>query len=185
MGIGDLNGDGIQDVVTWDTSSGSIQSLLGDGTGGFKVKSTISYDHYVITDLKVAKIYGGTERDVVFCGETVDAANHNLSTNFVITLKGNGDGTFVAKKFMPMPNLPLSLNYGDFDRDGKLDVVVNDRLGIQYLRGTGTGTFSAPQFFPGTATYLQSLDVNGDGALDVVGITPVGFQRLLNTGKQN
>ena len=104
---------------------------------------------------------------------------------FVAVNLGNGDGTFGTKKIVPVPTLPRSLAYGDFDRDGKLDVVVNDSFGVQYLRGTGTGSFYSPQFFPGTPTYLQALDINGDGALDVVGITPIGFERLLNTGKLN
>jgi hypothetical protein len=128
----------------------------------------------------------GTVGDLVFCGESVDAVNTRLSTKLVATVHGNGHGTFGTKKIVPVPNLPLSLSYADLDRDGKLDVVVNDAIGIQYLRGTGTGSFYSPaQFFTGTAIYLQSLDINEDGALDVVGITPIGFERLINSGKRN
>ncbi len=185
VGVGDFNNDGIQDVVIWAAQQGQIETMLGDGTGAFKPKSTFSYPHYVITDLQVAKMYGGAERDLVFCGESVDTASAELSTNLVATVHGNGDGTFGTKKIVPLPTLPRSLAYADFDRDGKLDVVVNDSFGVQYLRGTGTGSFYAPQFFPGTPTLLQAIDVNGDGALDVVGITPIGFERLMNTGKKD
>jgi hypothetical protein len=186
VGVGDFNGDGIQDVVAWTGVRGEIETMLGTGTGSFTAKSKFSYPHYLITDLKVAKMYGTAERDLVFCGQSVDAANARLSTNLVATVHGNGDGTFGTKKIFPLPFLPLSLNYGDYDRDGRLDVVVNDRLGIRYLRGTATGSFfNPPQFFPGSSTYLQSLDVNGDGVLDVVGINPIGFERLINTGKRN
>jgi FG-GAP-like repeat/FG-GAP repeat len=185
VGIGDFNGDGIQDVVIWAGQAGQIDTMLGTGNGTFTEKSLITYPHYVITDLKVAKMYGTAERDLVFCGESVDAANATLSTNLVATVHGNGDGTFGTKKIVPLPSLPLSVNYGDFDRDGKLDVVVNDRLEVVYLRGTATGSFYAPQFYPGAPTYLQTLDVNGDGVLDVVGIDPIGFERLINTGKRN
>ncbi|HET6932535.1 MAG TPA: VCBS repeat-containing protein [Candidatus Acidoferrum sp.] len=102
----------------------------------------------------------------------------------VVTLLGNGDGTF-----SPAPGSPILLQYppwdtlgtpyagavtlGDFDNSGNLGLAV---AGFQssdatVLLGRGTGAFTPPA----TSTYIQNMptsgltsaDFNGDGNMDL------------------
>ena len=119
---------------------------------------------------------------ILFCGESV-VRRCALSTNLVATVHGNGDRTFGTRRSVPVPNLPVTLAYGDFDRDGKLDVVVNDRSASISAGYRHRVFLFAGAVLPGRGHLLQPIDINGDGALDVVGITPIGFERLMNTNK--
>src|SRR5438105_3325087 len=66
---------------------------------------------------------------------------------------------------------------GDFDRDGKLDIVATKRdHQFQLYKGHGDGTFQFPisVFYPaGQNAYdLATADLNHDGKLDVVSCDP-------------
>src|SRR5712675_927876 len=82
-------------------------------------------------------------------------------------------GQFETRSFTPVFNGPFSVAVGDFNRDGKQDVVVANRngpVGIAVLLGNGDGTllpavnYSAGQFPIGVAT----ADLNHDGILDLL-----------------
>jgi uncharacterized repeat protein (TIGR01451 family) len=98
---------------------------------------------------------------------------------FVAVMLGNGDGTF--KPPTVIYTLPLNVGaYGvlakDFDRDGKIDLVVASAEAKQILwfKGHGDGTFDAP-LVTNTNHHpqgLQSADLNGDGILDLVTLNP-------------
>jgi uncharacterized protein (TIGR03437 family) len=94
---------------------------------------------------------------------------------------GNGNGTF--QNALPIPfsgDLSLSIAAGDFNGDGKPDLVtitlgvdVNDNatLSVEFLAGNGDGTFAAPTSVsvPTTVgTLILTADVNGDGNLDLL-----------------
>lgn len=89
---------------------------------------------------------------------------------------GNGDGTFRAGQTLLFGAAedsysdPTSIFAGDFNRDGKLDVMVLTD-GLYEMLGNGDGTFQAPilLFYPcGTITLA---DVNHDGWPDIIGLT--------------
>jgi hypothetical protein len=95
----------------------------------------------------------------------------------VSILLGNGDGTFQAQIVVPVVVSAAVVNalLGDFNRDGKLDLIV---LGfspvdtqVSILLGNGNGTFGAAQNFgtgvPFTGGAHAIGDFNGDGKLDV------------------
>jgi hypothetical protein len=63
---------------------------------------------------------------------------------------------------------------GDFNSDGKMDLVVtlnSPQLSLALLTGTGAGTFNAPTFFPNTSGFdspaIVATDLNGDSWLDL------------------
>src|SRR6266550_5505475 len=62
--------------------------------------------------------------------------------NVVSVMLGNGNGTFGAKTDFPVAADPQAVAAGDFNSDGKVDLVatLNDaQLSLALLTGTGTG----------------------------------------------
>jgi hypothetical protein len=95
--------------------------------------------------------------------------------NDVSVMLGNGDGTFRAKTDFPIGTQTQAVAAGDFNSDGRVDLVVTlntPQLSLALLTGTGTGTFNGPTFFPNTSGFdshaIVATDLNGDGRLDLV-----------------
>jgi len=101
-----------------------------------------------------------------------------------------------SASFAPEPGVnPLAGGavVGDFNGDGILDLIVGQTINgqtgsINFYRGLGNGTFAAPITSPSTLPVgaLMSGDFNGDGKLDLVVVTVVGFNTealvFLNNG---
>lgn len=157
LAVGDLNNDGLLDVVT----DGFV--LLGNGDGTFQKT--------------VSNTIGGF-------GITVGDFNHDgkadlaIITNFsgaVTIYAGNGDGTFMAGSPVSTGgNGSDAITAADFNGDGRLDFATVNQFSsdVSVLLGRGDGTFNSPVIYPldvaSGPTALAVSDVDGDGALDIV-----------------
>ncbi len=90
-------------------------------------------------------------------------------------LLSTGPGTFGPRVEYPVFTWAQDLAAGDFNGDGKQDLVVtiNDpQVGLALLAGRGDGTFAAPVNFANTSGFdspaVVATDVTGDGRLDIV-----------------
>ena len=74
--------------------------------------------------------------------------------------------------FFSQSSHPTAVAVGDFNGDGKMDVVTanQDGPGVSLLLGKGNGKFQPCRNFTAgdTPTNILAADVNGDGRLDVV-----------------
>lgn len=199
--MADVNNDGKPDIIG-ACDIGQHQNyfsvLLGKGDGTFGSPTQIPVGTTPI-GLAAGDFNGDGKVDIV----TVDNPDDEFSV-----LLGNGDGTFkpavaysifsssfwqsyITQGFLNQHNpVPDTIAVGDFNGDGKLDVLVGDQSawtyfcnagcgtsvsgdnGVQLFLGNGDGTFQAGQpFLAGRqATYLAVADLNGDGALDVAAV---------------
>ena len=92
---------------------------------------------------------------------------------------GNGDGTFQDFVSYGIDDAGDDISVGDFDGDGKLDIVVTAFNSVDLLRGNGDGTFQKEDtIFDGVNPVgLAVADLNHDGKLDVV-IADIGSDQI-------
>src|SRR6266403_2156578 len=189
VAIGDFNSDGKLDWVVSNGGSNNLWLYQGKGDGTAQLP--------VILPLTGAAPLQVVTADLRHSG-ILDLIVAEADSATVGVLLGNGDGTFQPEVLYYAPAPVLSLAAGDFDGDGKIDVVAG-LLGdavtgpLAFLRGDGAGHLGSPVTRPpensvgsfATVT-LQAFDFNGDGLPDLLmndegGVLP-GIHVYLNHG---
>jgi VCBS repeat protein/HYDIN/CFA65/VesB family protein/FG-GAP repeat protein len=116
--------------------------------------------------IAVGDFNGDGKMDVVV-GDTSDPSH------IVSVLLGKRDGTFKPALNHTVESNPTAVAMGDFNNDGKLDIVVvsgfQSSAGISVLLGNGDGTFKPFVFFSAgqAPTSIAVGDFNGDKNLDI------------------
>jgi hypothetical protein len=179
----DVNGDGKPDIVI-SNSDGTISILLNKGTGTFGTASVITsvaaFSPHLHA-LSFGDFNGDGKLDIA--AATYYPQDQSPTGSNVYLLLGNGNGTFqvpITTAAAPQYVYTSSLAAGDFNQDGKTDllVTVEGSTGCSgyygaasyiYLKGNGDGTFT-PGSLNCTAgdypLYPVVADFNGDGKLD-------------------
>jgi FG-GAP-like repeat/FG-GAP repeat len=163
VAAGDINGDGIEDLVA--TGTGSAAVLLGNGDGTFQPGM-----NYAAGDSPLGIALGDFNRD-----GKLDVATANLGNGSdrgqVSLLFNRGGGRLRAPSITAADESPYRDAVGDFNNDGQPDVVVSNYVSndVTLLLGRPDGVLrSAGNFAVGTGPVgVAVADFNGDGNLDV------------------
>lgn len=191
---GDFNHDGKVDVAVSNAGSADVSVLLGRGDGTFSPAV-----RYPVSGAAAASglpaLGAGTFSLVTgdFNGDGIeDLATTNSVSNNVSVLLGRGDGSFNPARTYPLAGahsvgvIPFALASGDFNHDGKTDLVSGGALSVTILLGNGAGGFGASSsYFVGfDIACVNVADVNGDGIPDIVasGTGTLNLKVLLGKG---
>jgi hypothetical protein len=177
VAVGDVNGDGIPDIVAFDNAYLSV--MFGKGGGLFGAAKNTTLDWEFGDGLAVADLNSDGNADAVISGSF-------RYPNGIAVCLSNGDGTFQVPVFYPAGSDDGVGNpvIADFNGDGILDVMLGGASGIWFFQGKGGGTFGAGVLavpLPGAAS-IAAADFNGDGNLDLAVGSSSGLSVLFGNG---
>jgi uncharacterized protein YjdB len=192
IAAGDLDGDGISDLVVANRGSNNVSVFRKPNitAASFAPKVDLATSNSP-TNVSLADIDGDGRMDIV--------VSCYSSGTFSVLLNRSVPGTisFAAKVDIPTGASPQGIAAGDFDGDGKPDIVisyVSTANQVSVFRNIATlgGTISAASFIrtdfavSGSSQRVRVGDLNNDGKLDIAAPIPatgkVALLRNISTG---
>ena len=165
----DANGDGWLDLIVDDWGENRLTLVLSDGKGGFRGPGTpIEVGRKPYRNLRTRDLDGDGRCDIV-------APSYELGV--VTVLIGDGRGGFRAQPPIAAGPAPFVVAIADLNRDGELDLAINNYSGqitdasddaLTFLLGDGRGGFRlGPRIATGRGPFdVAAGDIDGDGYAD-------------------
>lgn len=195
--VGDFNGDGKDDIIGF----GHTQTAVGISTGTSFNSSlftpiaafnyTSGYTDNNILPRLIGDVTGDGKDDVVAFGHHDVAVGVSNGSSFNVS-NWSGGSTFSNQTggFSDMNKWPKML--GDFDGDGKMDIIGFGNTNVIVGISNGSGAFSnstwTTSFTYGTDGFEQKFfprylgDFNGDGKTDIIAFGHTGIIVGISTG---
>ena len=170
--LGDLNNDGLLDVVLIGFTGSEAQTnvYLNTGNATFTEVSTIFEDVF-LGDIAIFDADNDTDNDVLITGS--GNSNNRVSELYL----NNGDGTFIESSNSLTGSISSSVAVADIDSDNDLDIIISGLSlvnGLQeptttlYLNnGMGEYTASTQSFINVGRGNVVFEDIDNDQDLDI------------------
>ncbi|MCP5526590.1 MAG: VCBS repeat-containing protein, partial [Verrucomicrobiales bacterium] len=158
---GDLNGDGVPDLVVPNISSDNVSVLLGNGDGTFQPAV-----NYAAGNGPIAATVGEVNGDSFF-----DVIVADYYGNAVSIFLGNGDGTLQAAVNVSVGSNPRDVELVDLNGGGTPEVLTANEGGdnVTVLTRQLDGTYTRVDYASGNGTYGLAVGLlNADSFFDVL-----------------
>jgi len=173
--LADFNGDGKTDL--WCVSNGQVLMALSNGDGTFVSEPAWPSSGSWCTGTLFSGDFNGDGKGDLDCYTYTSSTG----TGQHIVALSNGDGTFASGAAWPAGGTwgvnPYYMHLGDFDSDGKSDLIYEDTSGVHHVAlSDGDGTFTVrPSWGVWCSGATPSInnanvtmgDFNGDGKTDM------------------
>jgi len=174
LDIGDLNHDGVPDMVTVSQGHDIARIWLGKGDGTFL--PFLRMRVFNPRGVAIADFNGDGNLDFAV---TSPQGNKDSS---VAVFYGRGDGTFFGPIHYSTHVDAITVTSADFNGDGMPDLAFSNRNRISVMLNQGNQVFAAPVFYEAgsdLARYITSGDFNNDGAPDLAVVRTNGTVNVL------
>jgi hypothetical protein len=164
---GDFNGDGNADILARNASNHDLYLYPGNGNGGYAAGIDIGNNWSGMDNIFAADFNGDGYPDVM----ARNSANHDLYFYPGNGTGSIGGGTDVSNNWSAFDTI---FSPGDFNGDGKADVLARNASNhdLYLYTGNGTGGLNAgvdiSNNWSAFDTIFSSGDLNGDGCTDVL-----------------
>ena len=179
LGAGDMNNDGVEDLVVGTRNDQTIHVLRGTGNGTFSPSGRASAGGST-WQLALGDLNGDGNLDV---------ATGNGTSGNGATLMGNGAGGLGPPAVVTAPGTIVASDIGDLDADGDLDWILSSFGAPAWFvfRNSGTGAMTASGSFaaPQAASCSVFLDFDNDSDLDLALVDEVADVVLLKRNDSN
>lgn len=165
--VANLNRDAYPDLVvgSWDYNQYPVAGLgiLAGGPGGRLELTELLYDGHQVTDVVAGDFDADGDDDVAF-----HDGDHADST---VRMLRNDAGSFVESASFGMPGTEWfrgDLVTGDFNADGRADVVFLSASDAFLFLSRGDGSFEQKTFGMGLDVRPLAVDLDGDGRDELI-----------------
>lgn len=178
--IADMNGDGKPDIIITSGNSGFFSIFQNTTASIGNISFATKKDYTLLAhpdELIIADLNNDGKPDLV----TSNFSDANISV--YRNISSGGVLSLDARINFSIGMFPSYINIGDFNNDGKLDIVIKNSTTLSILKNTGTNgsiSLANAQNYNLETTNISVSDLNGDGKADLcTGRTITGMISVL------
>lgn len=171
--LGDVNGDGIADMVSGSQDGGSagiVTVSLGQADGTFQVGVSFQISDLNVSDVQLKDMNNDGVLDIVA------GTQMNVGAGTIAVIMGNGNGSFkAAQSYSIAERQNRAIYVADINNDGYMDVISSgadlSTRSVSVRLGNGDGTLRSLVSYNATGAQswdIEARDINGDGNLDLI-----------------